>query len=43
MFPACVESCLTGALEFKNMKEVLKEKREAYLLSIERSAETREL
>lgn len=41
--PACVESCLTGALEFKNMKELLDEKREAYLLAIERSAETREL
>ena len=41
--PACVESCLTGALEFKNMKELLKEKRDAYLLSIERSAEAREL
>jgi len=41
--PACVTSCLTGALEFKSIDEVLREKRDAYLLSIERTAETREL
>jgi carbon-monoxide dehydrogenase iron sulfur subunit len=41
-FPACVISCPTGALEFKNINEVLQEKKEAYLLTIERTAETRE-
>ena len=41
--PACVASCLTGALEFKRIEDVLQEKKEAYLLTIERSAETREL
>jgi Fe-S-cluster-containing dehydrogenase component len=41
--PACVASCQTGALEFKRIEDVLQEKKEAYLLMIERSAETREL
>jgi len=35
--PACVLACPTRALGFKTMEEVLAEKREAYLLQIERS------
>jgi Fe-S-cluster-containing dehydrogenase component len=41
--PACVASCQTGALEFKRIEDVLQEKKEAYLLTIERSAEIRQL
>lgn len=33
--PACVSSCLTGALRFTNMAEVIQEKRKAYLVHIE--------
>jgi len=32
--PACVSSCPTGALEFKSQEEVVKDKREAYLVQI---------
>lgn len=32
--PACVIACPTGALEFKTQDEVVKEKREAYLVQI---------
>ena len=35
--PACVEACPTHALQFKQAEEVLAEKKEAYLLQIERS------
>jgi len=35
--PACVLACPTGALEFRSLEEVLAEKREAYLVQIERS------
>ena len=35
--PACVSACPTGALEFRQMDEVVAEKREACLLQIERS------
>lgn len=41
--PACVSACLTGALEFKDIDEVLREKREAYLVAIERTTHEREL
>jgi carbon-monoxide dehydrogenase iron sulfur subunit len=34
--PACVASCPTGALDFKSLAEVLKEKRQATLLEIDR-------
>lgn len=34
--PACVSACPTGALDFKEMKEILAEKREASLVQIER-------
>ncbi len=37
--PACVESCPVKALEFKTLEEVTLEKRGAYLLQIERTAE----
>ena len=33
--PACVTACPTGALEFRSLDEVIAEKREAYLVSIE--------
>lgn len=33
--PACVSACPTGALEFKEMKEILAEKREGTLVLIE--------
>ena len=33
--PACVSSCPTGALEFKSLDEIVKEKREAFLHKIE--------
>jgi len=36
--PACVSACPTSALEFKTMDEVIKEKREEFLVRIERSA-----
>ena len=36
--PACVSSCPTGALEFKTIDEILAEKREAFLVQIERSS-----
>ena len=36
--PACVSSCPTGALEFKTMDEIVAEKREAFLVQIERGA-----
>jgi carbon-monoxide dehydrogenase iron sulfur subunit len=34
--PACVSACPTGGLQFKSLEEVLKGKREAYLVQIER-------
>lgn len=34
--PACVSACPSGALEFKRVDEVVKDKRQAYLLQIER-------
>ena len=37
--PACVESCPTHALEFKTADEVVAEKRDSYLVQIERSLE----
>ena len=35
--PACVEACSSHAIEFKTADEVVAEKRQAYLLQIERS------
>jgi len=34
--PACVSACPTGALEFKTVDEVVAEKREKFLVRIER-------
>jgi len=34
--PACVQACPTGALQFKTLEEVMAEKREAFLVQIER-------
>ena len=36
--PACVSACPTGALLFRTLDEILEEKREAYLVTIQRSA-----
>ena len=35
--PACVSACPTRALDFKTMDEILKEKREGFLVQIARS------
>jgi carbon-monoxide dehydrogenase iron sulfur subunit len=35
--PACVSACPTGALAFKTVDEIIAEKREAFLVQIERS------
>ena len=41
--PACVSACPTGALSFRSLDDVVKQKRTACLLQIERSlAEARE-
>lgn len=37
--PACVESCHTGALKLETVEDVVQDKREAFLLRIERAAE----
>ena len=37
--PACTESCLTKALEFKSIDEIVEKKRSAFLVMIERSFE----
>jgi carbon-monoxide dehydrogenase iron sulfur subunit len=36
--PACVSACPTGALKFKSLDEVLKEKKQATLLEIQKSS-----
>ncbi|NOY83144.1 MAG: 4Fe-4S dicluster domain-containing protein [Kiritimatiellaeota bacterium] len=40
--PACVESCHTGALAFEAVQDVPRNKREAFLLQIERATEAAE-
>ena len=37
--PACVESCPTGAITLEEVEDVVQDKRDAFLLRIERAAE----